>query len=164
MQTVKKNKNIFDLILGTGAVTWLLFVLLWWFMSLFQEDILLPGPLKALQGSVEIITNGKLFLFAGISFRRVFVGWSLGCLFGIPFGVLIGRVRGQKDIRAVSEFFQICSGTCTYHVVSALVRSRRRSQDSDNFLRHDVYRSSECYRRYPVYGSEPYICGGDPWC
>lgn len=111
MQTVKKNKNIFDLILGTGAVTWLLFVLLWWFLSLFQEDILLPGPLKALQGSVEIITNGKLFLFAGISFRRVFIGWSLGCLLGIPFGVLIGRVYVvRKLFEPFLNFFRFVPG------------------------------------------------------
>ena len=111
MGSTKKRTGIPDMILGTGAVTWILFLFIWWILSLFQEDILLPGPLKTLLGTVEIIKNGKLFLFAGISFRRVMIGWSLGCLVGIPLGVLIGRIYFMRKLfEPFLNFFRFVPG------------------------------------------------------
>ncbi len=103
--------NIVGLLLNTGLITWALFIVLWWILSLFQEDILLPGPLKTLQGSMEIVKNGKLFQFAGISLRRVYTGWALGCLVGIPLGVLIGRIDVvRKLFEPFLNFFRFVPG------------------------------------------------------
>ncbi|MBQ1526167.1 MAG: ABC transporter permease [Lachnospiraceae bacterium] len=97
----KVNEGLVKLF-RSGILTWVLFVFLWWFLSLFYEDILLPGPLKTAKGSLEIILNGKLFKFALISMRRVYIGWAVGCLVGIPLGILIGRIE------LIRGFFEPC--------------------------------------------------------
>ena len=109
----KKNpcNSFIRLMLNTGLMTWILFVFIWWILSLFQEDILLPGPLKTLTGSMEIITNGRLFQFAWISFRRVLIGWTLGCIAGIPLGVLIGRIEVVRRLfEPFLNFFRFIPG------------------------------------------------------
>ena len=106
-----KGKKIWKTLLKTGIITWLAFIVFWWILSLFQEDILLPGPLKTLAGSWEIVANGKLFEFALISMRRVFIGWGLGCLIGIPLGMLIGRIEVVRSFfEPFINFFRFVPG------------------------------------------------------
>lgn len=94
-----------------GIATWVLFVIIWYIFSLFQDELFLPGPLETLKGTLEIIQNGKLFLFALISLRRVFIGWSIGTLIAIPLGLLIGRIQVlRKLIEPFINFFRFVPG------------------------------------------------------
>lgn len=100
-----------DKIVSAGIATWILFVVIWYVCSLFQNELLLPGPVATLTGTWEIITNGKLFLFALISLRRVLIGWSIGTLIAIPLGLLIGRVPSlRKLIEPFINFFRFVPG------------------------------------------------------
>jgi NitT/TauT family transport system permease protein len=105
---VKKTLSKFgNKLVYTGIATWILFVVIWYILSLFQDDLFLPGPLRTLTGTMEIIKNGKIFLFAWISFRRVVIGWSIGTLFAIPVGLLIGRIPVlRKLIEPFVNFFR----------------------------------------------------------
>lgn len=108
---IQQSKSLVKFLLNSGIITWTLLVILWWVLSLFQEDILLPGPLKTLMGSLEIIRDGTLIKFAGISFMRVLVGWSAGCIVGIPLGVLIGRIHViRKLFEPFLNFFRFVPG------------------------------------------------------
>lgn len=78
---------------------WLSIVLLWLFViggwqiaaSIYGPDII-PGPVATWNGAAELLADGSLLSYIGISFYRVFVGWVLGSLVAIPLGLIIGRV------------------------------------------------------------------------
>lgn len=78
---------------------WISIVLLWLFViavwqiaaGIYGPDII-PGPVATWHGAVELLEDGSLLSYIGISFYRVFVGWVLGSLIAIPLGLIIGRV------------------------------------------------------------------------
>lgn len=78
---------------------WVSVVLLWLFViavwqvaaGIYGPDII-PGPVATWNGAVELLEDGSLLSYIGISFYRVFVGWVLGSLIAIPLGLIIGRV------------------------------------------------------------------------
>lgn len=108
---IKKLRKFGNKLVTYGIATWVLFVLIWYIMSLFQDELFLPGPLATLKGTMEIIQNGKLFLFALISLARVCVGWIIGTLVAIPLGLLIGRVQIlRKLIEPFINFFRFVPG------------------------------------------------------
>jgi NitT/TauT family transport system permease protein len=43
--------------------------------------------------AAELLRDGSLLYYIGISFYRVFVGWVLGSLIGIPIGLVVGKVK-----------------------------------------------------------------------
>jgi NitT/TauT family transport system permease protein len=109
---IKKTLSKFgNKIVSSGIATWILFVVIWYIVSLFQDDLFFPSPVATLKGTWEIIENGKLFLFALISLRRVFIGWSIGTLIAIPLGLLIGRIQIlRKLIEPFINFFRFVPG------------------------------------------------------
>lgn len=109
---IKKKLSLFgNKIISYGIATWVLFIVSWSFISLFQNELFLPGPLETLSGTLEIIQNGKLFLFALISLRRVFIGWAIGTFVAIPLGLMIGRIQVlRKLIEPFINFFRFVPG------------------------------------------------------
>ena len=104
-------KSIFNPFINMGVITWLLIILIWWILSLFQSEVLLPSPIETIKGSAEIILNGKLFLFALISLRRVFIGWGLGLIIGIPLGLIVGReILVRRLMEPFINFFRFVPG------------------------------------------------------
>lgn len=94
-----------------GIATWILFLAIWYVLSLFQDEVFLPGPVETINGTLEIIQNGKLFLFALISLVRVFIGWVIGAVVAIPLGLLIGRIEVlRKLIEPFINFFRFVPG------------------------------------------------------
>ncbi|MDR1066268.1 MAG: ABC transporter permease [Clostridiales bacterium] len=91
-----------EFLLKTGVVTWILLLAVWSLLSPLYPANFLPGPIATLIGGKEILLDGTLLEFAGISLRRVFFGWFLGSLIGAPLGILIGRV---KPLRQIAEPF-----------------------------------------------------------
>ncbi len=84
-------KKGFLRILRIGVITWLLLLLIWSVAAHFTSPTFLPGPWKTIQGVPSIAKNGILFQDIRISLIRVIKGWSLGIVFAIPLGLLIGR-------------------------------------------------------------------------
>lgn len=78
---------------------WSVLILLWisvaaiWQLGawLYGPEVI-PGPVATLLAARELLQDGSLLQYIGISFYRVFVGWTLGSLIAIPIGILIGKV------------------------------------------------------------------------
>lgn len=76
-----------------GFVTWVLLILIWYIASLFNKPEFLPSPWATLLGGKELLQNGILPFYIGISFRRILIGWALGILIGIPIGLVVGQFK-----------------------------------------------------------------------
>ncbi|MCM3785233.1 ABC transporter permease [Neobacillus mesonae] len=74
-------------------VFWLALLILWHLLSLVYGPEILPGPLYTLQGGYELLMDGTLMQYIGISSYRVLLGWTLGSLIAIPVGITIGKVN-----------------------------------------------------------------------
>ncbi|MFF2886497.1 ABC transporter permease [Paenibacillus sp. NPDC057967] len=75
---------------------------MWQLLSLVYGPEILPGPIYTAQGGYELLQDGTLLQYIGISSYRVLAGWTLGSLIAIPVGLIIGKVGA---IRAVAEPF-----------------------------------------------------------
>jgi NitT/TauT family transport system permease protein len=58
----------------------------------------LPGPAQTLKGGWEIVRNGVLFEYVRVSFMRIFIGWSIGIVFAVPVGLIIGQFVIAREI------------------------------------------------------------------
>jgi len=83
---ILKNKWISNVLL------WLFVIVIWQIGAAIYGPDVTPGPLATLLSASELIADGSLLHYIGISFYRVFVGWVLGSLIAIPLGLIIGRV------------------------------------------------------------------------
>jgi NitT/TauT family transport system permease protein len=91
-------KNVWDFLLKRGFITWGLLLLVWQLASIINPSEFLPGPLQTLRGGKEIVLNGVLFQYIGISFLRIFTGWFLGIAAAVPIGLLIGQFNTVRRI------------------------------------------------------------------
>lgn len=85
-----KKKKILDKVIAIGVIPWLMLIIIWIIGSLFYNDDFLPGPLSTLNGAVSLVKDGTLQNDILVSLGRVLKGWSLGLVFAIPVGLLIG--------------------------------------------------------------------------
>lgn len=83
-------------------VFWIAGLLLWHGLSLVYGPEILPGPILTAEGGYELLADGTLLQYIGISSYRVLLGWTLGSLIAIPVGLVIGKVDA---IRAFAEPF-----------------------------------------------------------
>jgi NitT/TauT family transport system permease protein len=90
--------NIWNFLLNKSLVTWILLIAIWEVAALINGTDFLPGPLTTLRGGKEIVVNGVLFQYMGISFMRIFIGWGLGIVAAVPLGLLIGQFRTVRRI------------------------------------------------------------------
>ncbi len=81
---------------------WIGILVLWQLISLIYGPEILPGPLYTAKGGYELLADGTLLQYIGISAYRVLLGWTLGSLIAVPVGILIGKVGA---IRAFAEPF-----------------------------------------------------------
>ncbi|MDR1540490.1 MAG: ABC transporter permease [Clostridiales bacterium] len=95
--TVKKIKSLlkngWEFLLANGFITWGLLLLIWQLGSLTTNAQFLPGPIAAIKGGIEIVQNGLLLDYLGISFLRVLRGWLLGIAIAVPIGLAVGQFR-----------------------------------------------------------------------
>ncbi len=95
---MKKVTDAIVFLRRRGILTWVLLLLIWEVASLFNSPDFLPGPVQTVIGGREIVVNGLLFEYIGISFLRIIVGWLLGIVIAIPLGLLIGSFRGTSEL------------------------------------------------------------------
>lgn len=74
------------------GILWVVMIFIWQLAATLYGSDIIPSPLETWQGAEELIQDGTLLSYIGISFYRVFVGWSLGSLIAIPIGLIIGRI------------------------------------------------------------------------
>lgn len=84
------------------ALLWIGGVAVWQLAAYLYGPEIVPGPAATLKGAAELLSDGSLPKYIGISFYRVLTGWALGSLIGIPIGLVIGKVNA---VRAFAEPF-----------------------------------------------------------
>lgn len=87
-----KHKQKYNLL---SFISFLVVIIVWELVSRLSgwSESVFPGPSKVLSSMIELILNGSLFKHATASLFRVTVGFYLAILFGIPLGVVLGRVK-----------------------------------------------------------------------
>lgn len=74
-------------------------ILVWQLVStLWIDPFFLPPPSAIVKGAVELLRDGTLLPFVGISLGRIFAGWLLGSLLAIPVGLLVGSSAALKSV------------------------------------------------------------------
>lgn len=86
----------------TIPLLWVLVFFVWQLGAWVYGPEIIPGPVATWQGAQELLSDGSLIKYIGISFYRVFTGWALGSLIAIPIGLIIGKVTA---IRVFAEPF-----------------------------------------------------------
>lgn len=81
---------------------WIAALGIWQLLALLYGPEILPGPVYTAKGGYELLADGTLLQYIGISSYRVLLGWTLGSLVAIPVGLVIGRVG---PVRVVAEPF-----------------------------------------------------------
>lgn len=90
-----------------GYLTWALLLLVWYVASQLNKPEFLPGPWETLLGAKELLLNGILPYYIGISFRRILIGWALGLFIAIPLGLIIGQFKPvQWIVEPFINFFR----------------------------------------------------------
>lgn len=98
-----KNKFSFFEKLKVYANLWaipVLLLLLWQALSsagVFLE-VILPSPVKVVQGFIEIIKNGTLLVDLRFSGYRVVIGYFWGAILGLFFGVTCGLSKVMERL------------------------------------------------------------------
>jgi NitT/TauT family transport system permease protein len=82
--------------IGLPILVFVLFIAIWWIASLNVNSTLLPSPLQVLDGTIDLALEGSLFKHVYTSLYRVFSGFILAVLFGVPLGLLIGMNKKLK--------------------------------------------------------------------
>lgn len=62
------------------------------------NPLLLPSPLRVVQTLFELVRSGELVNDIAASMRRILVGYTMGCAFGIVFGLLMARSIWVNDL------------------------------------------------------------------
>lgn len=81
----RKWENVFWPLL---AVT--LFLVFWYYAVVVSKSKVFPGPAEVVKGIRELASKGVLVGYILDSLRRVFVGFGVAALLGIPLGLTLG--------------------------------------------------------------------------
>jgi NitT/TauT family transport system permease protein len=92
-----------------AVASFLLVLIAWSLLSYggFVEQIFLPTPLEVAKQFFNNITSPEYWEHIGISVFRVFGGFMLACLIGIPLGILAGTFKiGEALVEPQMEFIR----------------------------------------------------------
>ncbi len=74
----------------------------WTVGASFSSPWFFPSPMAVVQAMITLTESGDLPKAIGISYFRILVGWSAGCIIAIPIALVAGRIAA---IRLVVEPF-----------------------------------------------------------
>jgi NitT/TauT family transport system permease protein len=77
----------------------------WWLIVDVTQSRIFPTPMKVVEGTLELASDGSLWDHIGASLMRVGVGFGLAVLLAIPLGLWMGRVHGA--FVTLNPIFQI---------------------------------------------------------
>lgn len=74
-------------------------VLIWHFVVLSGKysRVMLPDPLSVMEYLKTSLMDGTILQAAGVTLRRLFTGYAIGIVLGIPLGMLTARFRLMED-------------------------------------------------------------------
>jgi ABC-type nitrate/sulfonate/bicarbonate transport system permease component len=89
------------------------FLALWQLFSTFVvSSRIVPSPVLVVEAAIPMIRDGSLLDNAAISMRRVAIGFSIGAVVAIGFGILIGRIKSIKvTLNGTLQFVRFISPT-----------------------------------------------------
>lgn len=91
------------------TLTFIVLLIVWELMSVFQvvQATFLPSPWNVFLTFIQLIATGSYWGDIGISIYRVFMGFLLAAVIGIPLGVLAGTFKiSESIIIPLSEFIR----------------------------------------------------------
>ena len=93
----------------TGLITFFILLVLWEIVSKvsgWSEDVF-PDPITVVSSLVELIANGTLLRHTIASLFRVTAGFYMAIIFGIPLGIILGRIESVRIlINPVVQFLK----------------------------------------------------------
>ncbi|MER2107616.1 MAG: ABC transporter permease [Solibacillus sp.] len=106
----KVRENIPKKWYATGTVMAFASILLIWTVLSYLElvnPVFLPTPFDVLTAFVTSLGQGAFWGDVGISVYRVFLGFLLACVIGIPLGILAGTFKiAESFVLPISEFIR----------------------------------------------------------
>lgn len=84
-------------------------LILWWILTKFgfANSFLLPSPEDTFSRLFELFSSGEVFNDINLTFYRWSIGYLLGCIVGIPLGILMGySEKVYKSSEFLIEFFR----------------------------------------------------------
>ncbi len=104
----KNNKtDAIQKILRCGIISWAIFIAIWGLGSLAYDEYFLPSPKETWDSFVLLVKDGTLWADVAASLSRVFKGWLLAILFGVPLGLLVGNFKTvQWLVEPILSFFR----------------------------------------------------------
>ncbi len=99
--------GVWQKILRSGVISWIIILAIWGLGSLDYDEYFLPSPLETLNSLIQLIQNGTLWTDIAASFGRVIKGWLLAIVFAVPLGLLIGNFRPVRWlVEPILSFFR----------------------------------------------------------
>lgn len=89
-RTAKKSSNLG--VVGAYVGSMVLGVGVWWLVSLFYSDFILPSPALTFRGFLDLTGDGTLPSAILASSGRILAGWGIGLVIGVPLGLAMGRI------------------------------------------------------------------------
>lgn len=77
----------------TIPLLWVTVILVWQIGAFIYGPDVIPGPWNTFMAARELIADGTLMQYIGVSFSRVLAGWVLGSIIAIPVGLIVGKVN-----------------------------------------------------------------------
>ncbi|UXN66929.1 ABC transporter permease (plasmid) [Phyllobacterium sp. A18/5-2] len=84
---------------GIALIVPLGLLLAWWIASSqgWLPEQILPSPAYVSSTALEMVTSGEIFYHAGVSLRRVVIGFLFGAAAGLTLGMAMGLSRRVDD-------------------------------------------------------------------
>ncbi|MFO8083194.1 MAG: ABC transporter permease [Desulfobacterales bacterium] len=83
----------------TSCISFAVILIIWALMTaLFKwNEVVFPGPAQTVKSMWELIRSGVLLKHTAASLFRVTSGFYLAVLFGIPLGIILGRLKVARQ-------------------------------------------------------------------
>lgn len=83
----------------------------WLWTSRIVPPVLFPTPRMVAEATYRIMVEGTLPYHIAVSLARILIGFAIGCLVGIPLGLLIGSYQAMRyALEPYTEFFRFIPG------------------------------------------------------
>ena len=64
----------------------------------FFEAEIVPSPVSVIAKLLKMVENAQIFVHLGASFRRILLGYALGCTIGVVVGIAMGASKLAEDL------------------------------------------------------------------
>ena len=107
MENKHKKDSIGVKILKSGIVSWIFIITVWGLASLNYDEYFLPSPEETATSISTLVESGRLQTDILASLSRVFRGWLLAVLTGVPLGLVVGSFKAVRWlIEPILSFFR----------------------------------------------------------